>query len=441
MARSRRRFVRWIAWAAAALGLAALSLAMVSPIGGWLQSFVFGTGVRWVDAYRALDTVEPDLPGNPREIERLRVAWARVDGEPPAGAPLGARLHRPGMLAHLRYETLDERGERMDEWQVRAVVPSLSHDASPAWHGGCPDGCRHEVARAGGMRLRRSGEPGIASEWVLRMPVGQVFDLGARPLVTHDFLDAEPRRLSLTSVRVGGRSVNRPANIRVTLVEACPARVRVGTLTRLEVYPGATIAIPRGFRYTRWVQLDRCGALSPLPGAVSEPLPVTATGVVAPEPIARGAGALRREAGTGFSTFRVDETWLARHGTPVVLQVDAICRFYDGPASWERLPPPSPPVPVRLEPLPGDEIGKGERLVAELPRDTALFWLRWSEQNEDNRSARGVARREALVTSGPVLCQDLALGPAPAGQVAACVPLAGRAEARFVPKPADACGP
>jgi hypothetical protein len=124
-----------------------------------------------------------------------------------------------------------------------------------------------------------------------------------------------------------------------------------------------------------------------------------------------------------------------------VLQVDAICRFYDGPASWERLPPPSPPVPVRLEPLPGDEIGKGERLVAELPRDTALFWLRWSEQNEDNRSARGVARREALVTSGPVLCQDLALGPAPAGQVAACVPLAGRAEARFVPKPADACGP
>ena len=235
--------MRWIAWAAAALGLAALSLAMVSPIGGWLQSFVFGTGVRWVDAYRALDTVEPDLPGNPREIERLRVAWARVDGEPPAGAPLGARLHRPGMLAHLRYDTLDERGERMDEWQVRAVVPSLSHDASPAWHGGCPDGCRHEVARAGGMRLRRSGEPGIASEWVLRMPVGQVFDLGARPLVTHDFLDAEPRRLSLTSVRVGGRSVNRPANIRVTLVEACPARVRVGTLTRLEVYPGATIAI------------------------------------------------------------------------------------------------------------------------------------------------------------------------------------------------------
>lgn len=38
--------MRWIAGAAAALGLAALSLAMVSPIGGWLQSFVFGTGVR-----------------------------------------------------------------------------------------------------------------------------------------------------------------------------------------------------------------------------------------------------------------------------------------------------------------------------------------------------------------------------------------------------------
>jgi hypothetical protein len=36
-----------------------------------------------------------------------------------------------------------------------------------------------------------------------------------------------------------------------------------------------------------------------------------------------------------------------------------------------------------------------------------------------------------------VLCNDIEPGPPPAGMIAACVPMAGRAEARFVPPPAD----
>jgi hypothetical protein len=45
-------------------------------------------------------------------------------------------------------------------------------------------------------------------------------------------------------------------------------------------------------------------------------------------------------------------------------------------------------------------------------QETALFWLQWGEQNEENRSARSIRYRDTLVTSGPVLCNDIDLSPA-----------------------------
>ena len=79
-------------------------------------------------------------------------------------------------------------------------------------------------------------------------------------------------------------------------------------------------------------------------------------------------------------------------------------------------------------------------MAFELPQETALFWLQWGEQNEVNRSSRRIRFCDALVTSGPVLCNDIDLGSAPPDQVAACVPHADRAEARFVQSPREACG-
>jgi len=90
-------------------------------------------------------------------------------------------------------------------------------------------------------------------------------------------------------------------------------------------------------------------------------------------------------------------------------------------------------------PLLPAEASPGDRVAFELPRETALFWVYWSEQNEVNPSARSVRWRDALVVSGRVLCNDIGLGPAPAHQVAACVPFADHAEARFVPSPGAAC--
>src|SRR5262249_6801263 len=214
-----------------------------------------------------------NVPASLPDRERLLMAWAQAEGDPPAGFRIGPRLHRPGTLAQLRYETFDARGERTDVWQVRALVPRLPDVAAPpdtphpqlGWIE-CPPECRAGLARWHGILVTHSGEPGLAAEWVLRMPVGPTFDLGQRSLVTQDILAAAPRQLGLTSRRESGQTVVKPASIRVTLVEACPATVRVGALARLEIFPYAIVPIPRGFRTVRWVQLDGCRSLLEGPG-------------------------------------------------------------------------------------------------------------------------------------------------------------------------------
>ena len=96
----------------------------------------------------------------------------------------------------------------------------------------------------------------------------------------------------------------------------------------------------------------------------------------------------------------------------------------------------------RLAPLPPQDASnrnRGNRVAFELPQEIALFWLQWGEQNDGERSAHSLRYRDALVTSGPILCNDVDLRPPPSGQVAACVPYTDRAEARFVHTPAEAC--
>ena len=73
-----------------------------------------------------------------------------------------------------------------------------------------------------------------------------------------------------------------------------------------------------------------------------------------------------------------------------------------------------------------------------LPEEIALFRVRWTEDEDPPGSGRAV--HEALAVSGPILCNDVDLNPAP-GRVAACVPFADRAEARLVPSSPEACAP
>jgi len=258
-------------WISVALFAATAVYVGGTPFGGWLQSWLYGSRIRWQNAYRALDAEEPS---GVTDIERRRLAWAHAEDEPPAGLGDTSRLHRPGTLARLRWETFDVRGGPLETWEVRALMPRLP-DIVPArgrehpvlGDMGCPEECRAALARSGGALIVRSGESGIGNEWPLRMPVGQTFEVARRPLATHDIFSEQPHRVPLTSRPEGGRTVVEPAAMRVTLVEVCHPRARVGALMRLEFHPFAIVPIPRGFRTTRWVQLDGCRTLTAQSGS------------------------------------------------------------------------------------------------------------------------------------------------------------------------------
>ena len=417
--------------------LAIVAALAATPYGGWLQSFFIGSGVRWQDAYVALDTAEVHLPRNPTERERLLLLNAHADGDPPLGLPLGPRLHPVGTLARLRYETFDETGQRIDQWEVRALVPNIGNGTGPFWREGCHRSCQEELARAQGMSIVRSGAPGIAEEWVLRMPVGRSFELRPTPLRTQDLLDARERSVGISSVRVGQQSIPRPARMVVTLVDACVAQVRVGTTLNLEVYPNATIPIPSGFVTSRWAQLDGCGKLAPFPPPPEPPRVYIKHEIVDP-PDLRSIVA-RRDPATGHANLYVDEAWLAQHHEPVTVHVLNVCRYDAEAGRWQRLAPPRDRISWRLVPQSPAQIRLGDRVAFEIPREVALYWLSWSEQHDANHSSQNVRWNAAMVVSGPVLCNDVDLGTAPEGRVAACVPFANRAEARFVPAPEKAC--
>ena len=417
--------------------LAAIAGACVTPFGGWVQSFFFGTGVRWSNAYVALETAEANLPRNERDRERLLIVTAMTEGEAPIGFKLGPRLHPVGTLAHLRYETFDENDVSMNTWEVRTLVPTLGSLEGPEWKP-CGTSCREEIARSTGTVIRRSGEAGIAEEWVLRMPVGRPFNLKPTSLQTHDILDTRAHRMSLSSIKVDNKSVPLPAKILVTLIKACPADVRVGTTMNVSFDRYSTVPLPTGFTVSRWVQLDGCGKLEPFPPPPPDP-PINWTTAVRVEPPDLHAVIAQRDVKTGFVALKVDERWLQKHNMPVVFTLNLLCRYDAAMDKWQLLPRPNPPVSSRLVPGTDADVAYGNRVIYEVQKEPALMWLHWLEQKEVNAVERLTVYREATVVSGPVQCNDVSLGPPPPGKVALCVPFADRAEARFVPEPKKAC--
>lgn len=213
-------------------------IAFVAILAGLGVSYATGGLVRWSDAYVALEATEATAPARSGDDERLRLANATAEGEAPRGMPIGPRLHRVGTLAHLRYESLGAEGRVVSTTEVRALVPPLPYFGADAPAGilrgiECPRPCVDALAKAGGALLERGGATGIAAEWVMRMPVGTAYELGLTSFTLQDIQDARPIPLP-------------QANYRVTLLEACPARVRVGAVTRLEFCIG-----PSGPKFPR----------------------------------------------------------------------------------------------------------------------------------------------------------------------------------------------
>ena len=225
---------------------------------------------RFTDADVALEAAETAHPAGGAQAERLRLALARVDGEPPRGMAVGARIHPVGTLAHLRYEALDRGGEVLSTIEVRALVPSLpafGEDAPGGPHGeiDCPEVCRSALAPSAAHLIARGGSPGLSPEWVMRMPVGRAFEIPRDSFTLQDVEDRRPISLPV-------------ARYRVTLLEACPARVRMG----------AVRSIPRGLKMSRWVQVEGCSPLLSRkvarPGSPAQPRNVTAETPPQPAP-------------------------------------------------------------------------------------------------------------------------------------------------------------
>jgi len=159
----------------------------------------------------------------------------------------------------------------------------------------------------------------------------------------------------------------------------------------------------------------------------------------ASETIEAGAISVRRAAGSGLASLRIDEAWLARHGQPILAQVRVVCRYVPSRDQWQRLPASPTRIAYRMEPLSAADTRVDDRTFFELPREPGLYWVHWIEQGEGDHSQSAVAQRHELVSAGPVPCHDLARDSVPAGKVPACVPFADRAEARVVPDPGIAC--
>jgi hypothetical protein len=152
---------RWLALALVGW-VVLIMLAQSTLTGRWRLSFLGGSRVRWRDAYVALDSAELNLPRDSAQRERLLVANAQVESEPPLGLLGLPRIHPRGTLTTLRYERLDENNRMMDSWVLRALLPAL-----PSW-----------------------------------TEVGKRFELSPTPIHIQDILDSRQRELTTTSVQV-----------------------------------------------------------------------------------------------------------------------------------------------------------------------------------------------------------------------------------------------
>lgn len=134
-----------------------------------------------------------------------------------------------------------------------------------------------------------------------------------------------------------------------------------------------------------------------------------------------------RAAGTGTASLRARTSTLVGTGSPRQVVIRAVSRFVPAADSWETLPISLPksvrlPVPAARQIYSHDT----DPVLLDIPGPVGLFWAEWLEDGH---------RVTSFLYAGPMLCEDVMLGPAPAGRIAVCVPFPDRAEARFVPDP------
>lgn len=404
------------------------------PVSRWVYGALW-PGSQTQNAYAAFGQEEWTRPNPTPPNPWARADLALTDQSLAAQIADRPRIHRPGTLVTLEYKTIGVKGEELDHWQVRAIVPMLGDGAkvdAEVWTARVPD-IESALEQQGGIVLRSSGTTGLPPEAILRFRVGESIEMDVPDgFSTTDFLDRATYSVRKQTISLVTGAVTTPAKLRVRLAEACAADIRVGRTTKLEFTPFSPLPIPIGFRESRWVQMIGC-----TPRAVSAGSVTNVQSVKVGVPKQQKAPLLRIER-DGTVHFR--QATLQAVSRPLRYRIETVCRFDAEQGRWQVLMQSQQSTePVEL-PSPARKAGTTEaHVVARLPT-VALYWLRWSE-GLGSADVTDLDTHHGFGFVGGMLCEDIHLGPAPVGQVATCIPYARRAEARFVPDPLLACAP
>ena len=135
-----------------------------------------------------------------------------------------------------------------------------------------------------------------------------------------------------------------------------------------------------------------------------------------------------RTGGTGIGSLRARTSDLIHLKAPRHVTIQALFLYDPTHDTWARVVLDSlPPITLRRARPRQIYSADSDPVLLTMPQPVGLFWVIWDEDGH---------RLATAVYAGPILCNDVMLGPAPPGHVAMCVPFADRAEARFVPDPA-----
>jgi hypothetical protein len=134
-----------------------------------------------------------------------------------------------------------------------------------------------------------------------------------------------------------------------------------------------------------------------------------------------------RTGGTGIGSLRARTSDLIHLKAPREVAIRAVFRYDPATDAWARLTLDSlPSITLRKASPRQIYSAESDPVLLTIPQPVGLFWAIWEEDGH---------RLATAIYAGPVLCNDVMLGPAPPGRLAICVPFADRAEARFVPDP------
>lgn len=405
-------------------------LILVSPVGRWLLGTLWPLS-QTRNAYLAFGQLEWTSAAAKPLDAIARAELALTDENLAVLLADRPRVHPPGTLATLEYTTIGANGEALDLWRVRAIVPMLGAGGdldARAWHADVGD-IASRLRREGGMVLGSSGDAGLPAEAVLRLRVGETVEMTpSDAFATTDFMSGKRHHVRKRTFSLAGGPVTVPTRLRVKLVAACPADVRVGENVQVEYAAFAPIPIPTGFRVQHWVQMTGC---TPVAADGESKLPPAEPAVVS-----GGDATILQIERDG--AVRVAEASLQAEDRPLRYRIDTVCRFDADEDRWQvLLQSHRREAPLELAPLLRSAGASEPRVVARVP-PVALYWFRWSE-GFDGSDAAALRSHHAFGYAGGMLCDGVQLGTPPAGMVAVCVPFADRAEARFVPDPVQAC--